>query len=295
MNVDEYKSKSKGRKRKIKKRKSDRKARKMEVDSDSSADQTFKKEVDSEISNDQTFKKDADSETFNDQMLEKEVDSDIPIKKSRELQAFSQQLTTPAEHLKSSVKEYIGIPRATVKALFAEACHLNHTKPSVDDILLRVPPISIDHGIVKCIISAAERLLPVDKTPQGVATRQEKQRITAEASRLTEAGFCTQVTRLGYVFLRQDQQRGEKSTPDLRFKEPIKVNGRDCFWIEYKNYFGFTKNPSVTESATEQLKRYVSKLGPGAVVHKFGFEEDYMKMDGVMVFREKEMFLALMK
>lgn len=72
-----------------------------------------------------------------------------------------------------------------------------------------------------------------------------------------------------------------RSTPDILFLQPVHFHGKECRWIEYKNTFGFKKNPFVHSSHRKQLKRYVQDFGAGIIVYKLGFEEKLLNIEGV--------------
>ena len=82
-------------------------------------------------------------------------------------------------------------------------------------------------------------------------------------------------------------------TPDIRFDSPISVLGQLCWWLEFKNYFGFRKNPFVAVKDKKQFLRYATQIGPGAVVYKLGYETGHLNVDGVVALREKEVLQGL--
>jgi hypothetical protein len=162
----------------------------------------------------------------------------------------------------------------------------------VEDILRRTKT-ELEHQIVSALISAALRLLPTDDTPYGIALRTEKHQIKAAEAKCAEDSFCVALSRLGLKYIRESQQQGEASTPDILFRKPTIICGHLCFWLEFKNYFGFRENPFVASKNKKQFQKYATHIGPGAVVYKLGFESDHVNIDGVMTFREKEVLQDL--
>jgi hypothetical protein len=131
--------------------------------------------------------------------------------------------------------------------------------------------------------------LLVDNTPEGIELQIEKHQIKAAEAKHAEDAFCAKLSRLGSDYLREDQQRAEiVLTPDVRFEEPTFICSHLCFWLEYKNYFGFRANLFVARQSKKQYWKYVTQIGPGAVVYKLGFETGHVNIDGVVTFREKE-------
>ena len=198
------------------------------------------------------------------------------------------------QHLNSSVhvviSEYSGIPRSIVESVYAVAYRLRFRQPTVGDVL-RNSKFELEDGIVAALISAAQRLLPVDNTAEGIAIRTERH---LEAKR-AEENFCTELLRSGHIFLREDQQVGKAVTPDVLFQEPTPICGHLCFWLEYKDSFGFRSNLFVAAKTKKQLLRYATQIGPGAVVYKHGYETGHLSIHEVTSFREKEVLEYLTK
>jgi hypothetical protein len=201
-------------------------------------------------------------------------------------QALQQHLNSPA-HVR-----YVGIPRSVVSPVFAAAVRLRFQYPTVDDILRRTKT-ELENSIVSALIAAALRLLPVDNTPHGTALRVEKIRIKAAEAKNAEDSFCAELSQRGLTYLREGQQQGEASTPDVRFLQPTSICGHSCLWLEYKNYFGFRANPFISSKNKKQYRKYAAQIGPGAVIYKLGFETGHVDIDGVMTFREKEVLQDL--
>jgi hypothetical protein len=111
-----------------------------------------------------------------------------------------------------------------------------------------------------------------------------------ERAYLQEVAFVNQVRDLGYeIPTKKEQRKGQlRSTPDIRFLEPILIDEHLCHWIECKTYFGFKSNPFIASKNKKQLKRYASEIGSGAVVYKLGFEIDHIVLAGIHSFREAE-------
>ncbi|CZT08652.1 uncharacterized protein RAG0_13652 [Rhynchosporium agropyri] len=195
-------------------------------------------------------------------------------------QALQQHLDSPVHVV---ISEYSGIPRSIVESVYAVAKRLRFKPPTVGDVL-RNSKFVLEDGIVAALISAAQRLLPVDNTEEGIAIRTQRH---LEAKR-TEENFCTQLLRSGHIFLRENQQLGKAVTPDVLFQESTLICGHLCFWLEYKDSFGFRSNPFVAASTKRQLLKYATQIGPGAVVYKQGYETGHLSIHEVTSFREKE-------
>jgi Protein of unknown function TPD sequence-motif len=142
------------------------------------------------------------------------------------------------------------------------------------------------------LIDTTHRLLPPDNSPQGVKARQLKQKERTERALRAEETFLKHFTELGYQFLDERQQRQQQvgtSSPDILFQRPTVVYGHLCTWLEYKDYFGFRANPYVTSHEKKQFKKYITGIGPGAVVYRLGFEVGHL----VEAFREQEVVRSL--
>ena len=205
--------------------------------------------------------------------------------------ALQQHLDSPAHIQPTSVK-YTGIPRSVVSPVYVTAFKQRFTQPTVDDIL-RLTKTKLEIPIVTALISAALRLLPVDNTLSGIAERVEKHRIMAAEAKRAEDSFCLALSQRGLKYVRESQQQGETATPDIRLQNPTIIYGHLCFWLEFKNYFGFRENPFLASKNKKQFQKYATQIGPGAVVYKLGFEIDHINIDGVIAFREKEVLQDL--
>lgn len=69
-------------------------------------------------------------------------------------------------------------------------------------------------------------------------------------------------------------EEGRARTPDIVLRVPVGVRDRAgrvrvVWWIDSKAYFG----PPLAGNTARQLDAYVSRYGPGLVVHWFGFVE----------------------
>ncbi|TAQ84811.1 hypothetical protein B7494_g6870 [Chlorociboria aeruginascens] len=206
-------------------------------------------------------------------------------------QASRMDSESPA-HIPATSVKYIGVSRSVVSPVYATALKLRFQQPTVDDILRHIDT-KLDKLIVSTLIAAALRLLPVDNTPNGIALRTEKSRVTAVKAKDAEDSFCAALSRRGLRYLRESQEQGEASTPDVRFEQPTFICGHLCSWLEYKNYFGFRANPFLASKNKKQFRRYATKIGPGAVVYKLGFETGHLNIDGVMTFREEDVLQDL--
>ncbi|KAB8242946.1 hypothetical protein BDV35DRAFT_396301 [Aspergillus flavus] len=165
------------------------------------------------------------------------------------------------------------------------ACRLRFMKPDVDTLLRHINT-QLYHMIVAALIEAALRLLPPDNTPEGKERLQKKMK----DAQLAENSFTHLIRAMDYRFLTESEQqeRDLQPTPDIRFLEPVSIHGELCHWLEYKSYFGFKANPFVAGKTRKQLQRYMSALGPGAVVYRLGFETDHITIEGIQSFREAE-------
>ena len=64
--------------------------------------------------------------------------------------------------------------------------------------------------------------------------------------------------------------------PDIVFTETIAINGTEVKWIEIKTYYGvgsLTSKKIPIGKIPEQLARYTTAFGPGAVLFGQGFHE----------------------
>lgn len=186
-------------------------------------------------------------------------------------------------------------------------------KPTAD-VIIRVTKTELDKEIVSSLIEAALRLLPPATTPQGIKEQQEISRKKRELSQKAEDEFINNLRKKGFLFLTEKEQRngkeaeeekGEKKrkkkkkqqmsapTPDVRFKTSVNISGHTCLWLEYKNFFGFRKNPFVARNNRKQLTRYATEIGPGAVVYRLGYETGHLNIEGVRVFRESDLLEQL--
>ncbi|KAK1145670.1 hypothetical protein N8T08_003906 [Aspergillus melleus] len=174
------------------------------------------------------------------------------------------------------------------------ACHLRFQNPDVNMLLQRVHT-ELDASVISALIEAALRLLPPDNSPKGRAEAKDKMQQKQKQALLQETYFIGQIRGLGYRFQteKEQQEARQSSTPDIRFLEPISVNGNLCHWIEYKNYFGFKANPFITSKNRKQYRNYASRFGPGAVVYKLGFEVEHVSINGIESFREAEFLYIL--
>jgi hypothetical protein len=188
----------------------------------------------------------------------------------------------------------MGTPQTAVAPVFDLARRLRFTQPDADTIIY-CSKTQLDRAIVCSLINAALRLLPLDNSPDGIQRRREKHKIKIEQAQLAETQFTKSVRNLGYIFLTEIEQKESmiSLTPDIRFLDPIRIRGYLCFRLEYKNYFGFRANPYLASQNRKQFKKYTAETGPGAVVYKLEFEMNYLNIDGVKAFREKELLQCL--
>jgi hypothetical protein len=167
--------------------------------------------------------------------------------------------------------------------------------PGVDEVVKRTKS-TLDRVIILALMEAARRLNPPDSTPEGTERRRVEQQRRAARAQLFEDAFVEHFRQRGYRFLREVEQREQakvtcsmsRATPDICFSSPVFLCGQLCYWVEYKHYFGFPKNPFVARKEKQQVQRYLTALGPGAIVFELGFQSGHLKRDGVGVFRAKE-------
>lgn len=118
-------------------------------------------------------------------------------------------------------------------------------------MLAQLTNSSLSTDIIRSIIEATTRLLPVDNTVDGITARRQRDRERAERARQTEDNFVGCFQQRGYRLMTESEQkegavaanRVLHATPDIVFPEAVVVCGHPCLWIEYKHYFGFLKNP----------------------------------------------------
>lgn len=202
---------------------------------------------------------------------------------------------------------YSGIPTDLVKPVFEVACRLRSSKPGADAVIAISRSI-LPVDVIKAIIKAALRVLPIDSSPEGRCLRLEAERLSRARAADAEDAFIQGISRSGIrYFTENDQKRSmmaeiesEKRThfgptPDVLLATPILISGNMCHWIEYKNDFGFRKSPFVTSSSRKQFQKYVDNIGPGLVVYKLGFEQGFLNMPGVKFLREAEAISELRK
>jgi hypothetical protein len=123
-----------------------------------------------------------------------------------------------------------------------------------------------------------------------------QQRQRSKQAKIAEDTFVESLSSKGLIFTRELDQRsaaealGERAvnTPDIKFTLPVVICGMKCCWLEFKDYFGFPENPFVAQSEKRQFRKYVTALGPGAVVYSLGFQCGYPNIEGVWVFRARE-------
>jgi len=76
--------------------------------------------------------------------------------------------------------------------------------------------------------------------------------------------------------------RGARNTPDFRINATI--NGRRCFWIDVKTYYGSGMLAGNTDlpvgKLRKQVERYNAAFGPGAFVFLCGVASDFPRLPG---------------
>ena len=88
----------------------------------------------------------------------------------------------------NSSHDYTGIPRSEVDTVFKVARKLLSQQPSPDRIIERTQT-KLGRDIVCALIDATYRLLPLDKSPEGVEARQQKQNERTKRALYAEQNF----------------------------------------------------------------------------------------------------------
>lgn len=80
----------------------------------------------------------------------------------------------------------------------------------------------------------------------------------------------------------QKQKYGRAvATPDLLFRRPIKVNGREIMWVDAKNFYACDV-PFIRRSLETQAAKYNKYFGAGAFMFHYGFSENYKDTKDVL-------------
>jgi hypothetical protein len=86
----------------------------------------------------------------------------------------------------------------------------------------------------------------------------------------------------GMCYRTEEDLRGEfPKTPDCLFDEPVMLNGWKINWIESKATFG--DNVEIKKNIKKQLLPYVDLFGQGMVVYWFGFLDDFVGPDEIII------------
>ncbi|HHQ44556.1 MAG TPA: hypothetical protein ENN13_00275 [Candidatus Altiarchaeales archaeon] len=93
----------------------------------------------------------------------------------------------------------------------------------------------------------------------------------------------------GYMTEKDAQAEGHPKTPDFKLEAPIKVDGKWVNWIECKGTFG--DRVEINKNYTTQLTHYVDLFGAGMVVYWFGFIEDILRDERIIV-KDKDFFTS---
>lgn len=195
---------------------------------------------------------------------------------------------------------YDGVPRELVTPVFRAACKLRFSNPTPDAILARTHT-SLGPDIVAAILEAALRLLPADDSDAGALLRQQRAADKAAKAAMAESALVDRLRRVDPELLCEQELKARlkaaldagqtpscRLTPDAMLSRPTVICGKECNWVEYKNTFGFRSSPYVAAKNKQQFARYASRLGPGMVVFKLGYETKHVEVDGVHCFREAE-------
>jgi len=103
---------------------------------------------------------------------------------------------------------------------------------------------------------------------------------TARDAADAEAAFVARVRSLGIPLKDQADLTAEQElshgraiiTPDILFTAPVRINGADVHWIDFKNYVG-ADIAFLRASNHKQASRYVDKFGAGAFAYAGGVVE----------------------
>jgi len=104
--------------------------------------------------------------------------------------------------------------------------------------------------------------------------------ITTKEAADAEAAFVARVRELGIPLKDQADLTEEQEltygraviTPDILFTAPVRINGADVHWIDFKNYVG-ADIAFLRASNRKQAARYTDKFGPGAFAYSGGVVE----------------------
>ena len=180
------------------------------------------------------------------------------------------------------------------------ACNLRHYNLNVQ-LIREKSKSTLDDTVIAALIHAAERLNSLNENVEQARERAENQRQRSQLAQVAEDSFAERVASKGYSFEREADQRAVMmsttgrmmATPDIRFRSPILICGFGCAWLECKHYFGFPANPFIAAKEKRQMKRYITEIGPGALVYAVGFQFDYPNIKGLAVFRAEELLRDL--
>ena len=222
------------------------------------------------------------------------------VTSNQEELALSTSLRTLAIAVVSVPLTYCGVPGNLIKPVFKMACQLRFEEPTPELVISRTKT-ELGHDIVSAIVESALRLLPAENTPQGIQARREKAIEKARQAEEAESAFINRLLEIDPHLLREIEQQVQikaaldagfddvsKLTPDARLSKPTLICGKECTWVEFKNTFGFRSSPFVAAKNKKQFSRYASKLGPGMVIFKLGYETNHFRIEGVHCFRETE-------
>ncbi|PIA96302.1 hypothetical protein CB0940_10225 [Cercospora beticola] len=203
---------------------------------------------------------------------------------------------------------YSGIPAHKIKIIFQAACARRHRNPQIEDII-RTTGTDVDREVVSAILEGALRLLPPDRSEEGDSLRREKEAIRAAHANAAEHSFVQAIKECYQGGMRDESQQKKdirqaidngveniiNLTPDIMFDTPAEFNGKQICWMEFKNTFGFRKNPFIHRKHIKQVKRYRDALGPGVIVYRLGYEQNLFQIEGVGCYRETDVLSAIGK
>ena len=109
-------------------------------------------------------------------------------------------------------------------------------------------------------------------------SHQGAQRFADEVEQRVKS-FLSKIQGLEEGIIPASEQTGGHR-PDVRFKNPVRINGHEVHWIEVKTYYGcasLTSKKIPVGKIPAQLARYRNAFGPGAVLFGQGFHEELEK------------------
>lgn len=119
--------------------------------------------------------------------------------------------------------------------------------------------------------------------------RQSREEQSARDAAVFEASVVEAFRHAGVEVRTQEELVEEQkrkygravATPDLLFRRPVKVNGREIMWVDAKNFYACDV-PFIRRSLEEQAAKYNKYFGAGAFMFHYGFSERYQDTPDVL-------------